>query len=72
MTGVPWKSNTPKPYELPRYEDDTHPETVWMIKADDVWTVHCMDCGFRLGTVNAGNERGARLLHGDHVRAFHQ
>ena len=70
--GVPWRSNLPKPYDLPRYTNDRFPEIVWMVQADDVWTVHCMDCGFRLGTVNAGNERGALRLHEDHEYGSHR
>lgn len=50
---------------------NTPPYEVWIVDDGDVWTVHCMDCGTRLGTVNAGNEDGTIRLTEDHRKRLH-
>lgn len=75
MTGVPWSRRHPERYELQRHPDSdsrfTQSIETWLIKDDDVWSVHCMDCGIKLGVVNAGNERDAVYLTDRHQRDFH-
>ena len=44
---------------------------VWITDEGDVWKVHCMDCGIRLGTVNTGNESGAMELTRKHNEVIH-
>lgn len=44
---------------------------VWFVDEGDAWKVMCMDCGIRVGTVNAGNEDGAYELAVRHDRILH-
>lgn len=44
---------------------------VWMVDEGDVWSIHCMDCGTRIGTVNAGNESGSASLTIKHRKTLH-
>ena len=48
------------------------PKTIWFVDDGDQWKVMCMDCGIRLGTVNAGNEEGAVHLTSGHDERMHR
>lgn len=60
----------PTRHELALYEGGPVTD-VWLVVDDDVWLIHCMDCGTRLGTVNAGNEYGAVSLTKVHRGTLH-
>lgn len=60
----------PTRHEFPLYEGGRLVE-VWLVVDDDLWYVHCMDCGTRIGTVNAGNESGALRLDAKHQDVLH-
>lgn len=47
------------------------PTEVWLVDDIEVWKIWCTDCGYRVGTVNAGNEYGAIRLHEDHRKTIH-
>lgn len=44
---------------------------VWLVDEGDVWRIWCMDCGTRIGTVNADNVSGASRLKNDHDKILH-
>lgn len=63
--------NVPGRREITLYEHQLRPDEVWLVEDDDLWYVRCMDCGTRIGTVNAGNERGAVRLTQQHNKTLH-
>ena len=58
--------------QVKRWEGSMFWEDVWFLDEGDVWLVQCMDCGIRIGTVNNGNEQGARRLTEDHNGRMHK
>ncbi len=62
-----------RPPFLPEDEPfNPQPIAYWAIDDDDVMEVHCMDCGTRIGTVNAGDGGAAVRLTDKHNQILHQ
>ncbi len=59
------------PDYLREVSDRTITTVLWLVDEGDVWRIICMDCGARLGTVNAGNVEGACRLRNRHDQALH-
>lgn len=59
------------PDYLREVTDRTITTSIWLIDEGDVWRIMCMDCGVRLGTVNADNVEGARRLRRKHDEVLH-
>lgn len=54
-----------KSYVIPGVE-------LWLVQDDDVWYVWCMDCGIKLGSVDAGDEADAYRCSRNHRNRMHK